>query len=414
MVEFSILVSILGLFFVGLVELSFTLLMRLPQRLEAQRESEGGALEAYLEDPASFYVPARIMRGVLLILATVLAAQRVDPGVVGGVTLFLVMFLAAIGAGQFLPAFVVRMSSPERALDLLLPIFTIAANVVSPLAALIMGRLASIERREPAANGGAESAVAAVTEETSEEGESEQAQESRLLRSVVEFGDTLVREVMTPRPDIVAIRSDATIDDLRRLIQEQEYSRLPVYADNLDNIVGLVVVKDLIQVAEPLAGTQNISAILRPAAFVPETKRVMDLLREFQQKRLQLAIVVDEYGGTAGLVTIEDVVEELVGEIRDEYDSEADPIVRETEDSYVFSAKVSIEEMVDLLGVSIEDDGFETVGGYVLARVGRVPSVGEHFESDGLEVEVLEAERRRVHKVRVRRQPAPVASESQG
>lgn len=411
MVEFLILVSIVGLFFVGLVEMAFTLLMRLPQRLEAQRESDGGALEAYLEDPASFYVPARILRASLLILATVMASQRVDPGVVGGVTLFASMFVAAIGAGQFLPAWVVRLSSPERTLDLLLPIFTIAANVISPLAALVMGRLGGIERREPPANGGSDDAGAAVTAEASEEKESEQAQESRLLRSVVEFGDTLVREVMTPRPDIVAIRSDATIDDLRRLIQEQEYSRLPVYAENLDNIVGLVVVKDLIQVAEPLAGTQNISAILRPAAFVPETKRVMDLLREFQQKRLQLAIVVDEYGGTAGLVTVEDVVEELVGEIRDEYDSEADPIVRETEDSYVFSAKVSIEEMVELLGISIEDDGFETVGGYVLARVGRVPSVGERFESDGLEVEVLEAERRRVHKVRVRRQPASVAHE---
>jgi CBS domain containing-hemolysin-like protein len=138
----------------------------------------------------------------------------------------------------------------------------------------------------------------------------------------------------------------------------------------------------------------------------------MDLLREFQQKRLQLAIVVDEYGGTAGLVTVEDVVEELVGEIRDEYDSEADPIVRETDDTYVFSAKVSIEEMIERLSVSIEDDGFETVGGYVLARVGHVPAVGEHFESDGLAVEVLEAERRRVHKVRIRRQPEPVASET--
>jgi CBS domain containing-hemolysin-like protein len=412
MVQFLILVSIVGLFVVGLVEMAFTLLMRLPQRLEAQRESEGGALEAYLEDPARFYVPARILRGALLIFATVMAAQLVDPGVVGGVTLFLSMFAAAIGAGQFLPAWVVRVSSPERTLELLLPIFTIVANVTSPLSSLVTGLLGSIERREPVANGGAEDAAAAVKSEASDEGESEQAQETRLLRSVVEFGDTLVREVMTPRPDIVAIRSDATIDDLRRLIQEQEYSRLPVYAENLDNIVGLVVVKDLIQVAEPLAGTQNISAILRPAAFVPETKRVMDLLREFQQKRLQLAIVVDEYGGTAGLVTVEDVVEELVGEIRDEYDSEADPIVRETEDSYVFSAKVSIEEMVELLGVSIEDDGFETVGGYVLARVGRVPSVGEHFESDGLAVDVLEAERRRVHKVRVRRQPATVASES--
>jgi magnesium and cobalt transporter len=212
---------------------------------------------------------------------------------------------------------------------------------------------------------------------------------------------------MTPRPDIVAIRADATIDDLRRLVQEQEYSRLPVYTDNLDNIVGLIVVKDLIQMANVPAGDRKVSEIMRPAAFVPETKRVVDLLREFQQRRFQLAIVVDEYGGTAGLVTVEDVVEELVGEIRDEYDSEAEPIVAEAEETFVFSAKVAISDMVDRLRVDIEDGGFETVGGYVLTRVGRVPAVGERFTVDGLDIEILEAERRRIHKVRIRRVPPP-------
>jgi CBS domain containing-hemolysin-like protein len=146
---------------------------------------------------------------------------------------------------------------------------------------------------------------------------------------------------------------------------------------------------------------------MRPAAFVPETKRVADLLREFQRKRFQLAVVVDEYGGTAGLVTVEDVVEELVGEIRDEYDSEADPIVREADETYVFSGKVATSDMTDRLGVEIDGDGFETVGGYVLARVGRVPVVGERFTTDGLEIEILEAERRRIHKVRIRRTPSP-------
>jgi CBS domain containing-hemolysin-like protein len=225
----------------------------------------------------------------------------------------------------------------------------------------------------------------------------------------VDFGDTLVREVMTPRPDIVAIRTTATIEELRKLVQEQEYSRLPVYTDNLDNIAGLVVVKDLIQMTDTGA-TRTVAEIMRPAAFVPETKRVADLLREFQTGRFQLAIVVDEYGGTAGLVTVEDVVEELVGEIRDEYDSEAEPIVREADDIYVFSAKVAIDEMRDRLGVEIEDGGFETVGGYVLTRVGSVPAVGERFMFDNLEVQILEAERRRIHKVRIRRMN-PVAAE---
>ncbi len=400
-VAFLALVSAAGLFVFGLVEMAFTLLMRLPQRLEAERESEG-ALDAYLDDPLTFFVPARILRGTLLVLATVFTAQLVDPGWVGGLTLFGVMFGVAFGLGQLVPAFIVR-KSPEKTLAALLPVFTIAANLISPLTAIVTGMLGSVDRSTPADPDVHSTAVVEAAAKAGVAVESEQAQETRLLRSVVEFGDTLVGEIMTPRPDIVAIRADATIDDLRRLIQEQEYSRLPVYTENLDNIVGLVVVKDLIQVAEPIAGTRKVSEIMRPASFVPETKRVMDLLREFQQKRLQLAIVVDEYGGTAGLVTVEDVVEELVGEIRDEYDSEADPVVREADDVFVFSAKVAIEEMVDRLDVTIEDGGFETVGGYVLARVGRVPAVGERFNSDGLEVEVLEAERRRVHKVRVRR-----------
>jgi CBS domain containing-hemolysin-like protein len=244
------------------------------------------------------------------------------------------------------------------------------------------------------------------------------ADESRLLRSVVDFGETLVREVMTPRPDIVAVPATATIADLRKLVEEQEYSRLPVYTENLDNIVGLVVVKDLIQMIDPAVSTKRVSEIMRPAAFVPETKRVAELLREFQQGRFQLAIVVDEYGGTAGLVTVEDVVEELVGEIRDEYDLDAEPIGSDADGSFVFSGKVAISELIDRLeldGLGIEDGGFETVGGYVLTRVGRVPTAGEKFSFDGLDVEILEAERRRIHKVRVRRIPAPdVAPETSG
>jgi CBS domain containing-hemolysin-like protein len=302
-----------------------------------------------------------------------------------------------VGVGQLLPSLIVR-HQPERILALLLPLFTFCANVLSLLTAMVISILGSIERRAAEKNGSAPAAS-----QTPQAKAASEADENRLLRSVVDFGETLVREVMTPRPDIVAIPSTATIEDLRHLVRDQEYSRLPVYTENLDNINGLVVVKDLIQRTDELAGDRSVTEIMRVATFVPETKRLMDLLREFQQKRVQLAIVVDEYGGTAGLVTVEDVVEELVGEIRDEYDVEAEPIVRESEDSFVFSAKVATSEMVDRLRVTIEDGEFETVGGYVLARVGRVPAVGERLSFDGLDVEILEAERRRIHKVRIQR-----------
>ncbi|PYR40420.1 MAG: hypothetical protein DMF95_33565, partial [Acidobacteria bacterium] len=227
-----------------------------------------------------------------------------------------------------------------------------------------------------------------------------EGEERRLLQSIVDFGGTLVREVMTPRPDIVAIRDTATVGDVRALFREQEYSRFPVYKDSLDNIAGFIFVKDLVtlsttQDARPIAG------LLRPAVVVPETKRVPELLKQFQRQQTQCAIVVDEYGGTAGLVTIEDLLEEIVGEIRDEYDVESEPIVDEGNGRYVFSGKVNIGEVAQRLDIEIEREGFETVGGYLLSHIGRVPAVGERFEIDGLSVEVIDAERRRINKVRM-------------
>lgn len=399
-----------GLLFFAVVETAFALLMRLSQRIEAERESEGDALAAYLDDPLKFFVPARIMRGLLLVLSIALLAEPIGTTWGGILTLFLSGAAIAIGVGQVLPAIIVRRSgSPERVLELFLPLFTAVANALGPITALIIALLGGADPRARAGSGQAPVADARAFEMPAAR---TRADESRLLRSVVDFGETLVREVMTPRPDIVAVRATATIDDLRKLVQEQEYSRLPVFTDNLDNIVGLVVVKDLIQMTDPAVAARKVSEIMRPAAFVPETKRVAELLREFQKGRFQLAIVVDEYGGTAGLVTVEDVVEELVGEIRDEYDLEAEPIGREADDTYVLSGKVSISDLIDrfgLAGLGIEDGEFETVGGYVLTRVGRVPVAGERFSFDGLEVEILEAERRRIHKVRIKRAPAPVA-----
>jgi CBS domain containing-hemolysin-like protein len=264
------------------------------------------------------------------------------------------------------------------------------------------------ERETPATNGADETPGEVAQQEAAEEPALIERDEEKLLQSIVDFGGTLVREVMTPRPDIVAIQGKATVAELRALFREQEYSRIPVYQDNLDNILGVVFVKDLVLV-DADAADQPIERLMRPAAFVPETKRVPELLKEFQRKQVQMAIVVDEYGGTAGLVSLEDLIEEIVGEIRDEYDVESEAVVDEGNGSWVFSAKASIDEVRDRLNVEIEPDGFETVGGYVLTRVGRVPQVGETFELDGLLVEVLDAERRRIHKVRFRRaQEAPV------
>jgi CBS domain containing-hemolysin-like protein len=396
-----------GLFVLALIETAFWLLMRLPERLEAERETESEALEAYLADPVRFFVPARLMHGTLVVLLVALLSQVIGVGFTGWLAVLGISAALAVSLGQVLPAFIVRRS-PERFLELLLPGFTAVAAIFGPFTAIVISWTGAVQARR-ASNGdtGRLPMPAADGTEASEPA----GDENRLLRAVVNFGETLVREVMTPRPDIVAIQADATVGDLRQLVREQEYSRLPVYSENLDNIVGLVVVKDLIQISAPDDG-RKVSEIMRSPAFVPETKRVVDLLREFQQGRLQLAMVVDEYGGTAGLVTVEDIVEELVGEIHDEYDSDVEPIVRDPDDAFVFSAKVGVGEVSELLGVELEDGAFETVGGYVLARVGRVPAVGERFEIDGLCIEILEAERRRIHKIRMRRLPPAAAAEA--
>jgi putative hemolysin len=393
--------------YLAVIETAFGLLMRLPERLEAERESDADGLATYLQDPLKLFVPARFMRGILLILSVLLLAQPIGTGFYSGVVLLALAVALNVVAGHLIPALVVRRA-PESLLAMLLPPFTAMANIVTPLTSLVIGWLGAAEPIGARGNGQTPTMeeLAGATGAEHEDG--------RLLRSVVDFGDTLVREVMTPRPDVVAIRADASVDDLRALVREQEYSRLPVFRDNLDNIVGVVVVKDLIQL-DDIAPDAKVTDIMRPAAFVPETKRVADLLREFQQKRFQLAMVVDEYGGIAGLVSVEDLIEELVGEIRDEYDLEAEPIVAEADGAVVFSAKVDIDELLDRFELHIpdEDQGFETVGGYVLTRAGRVPAVGECIEADGLSIEVLEAERRRIHKVRVRRLPAPIEEPSE-
>jgi magnesium and cobalt transporter len=300
-------------------------------------------------------------------------------------------------------------ADPERVLGLLLPVFNPLARLMKPLTATLLQVRGSRRDRDTAATltTGAVQLAAGQPEAVSEEGEISEEEGRELLQSVVDFTETVVREVMTPRPDIVAVSADASLQDLRAVFREEQYSRMPVYRDNLDNVVGVVFVKDL--VALPSGAEPPLKTLMRAAYFVPESKRVSELLKDMQRRQAQMAIVLDEYGGTAGLVTVEDLLEEIVGEIRDEYDVESETVTDEGNGVLVFSGKVSVDEVRDRLGITIEREGFETVGGYLLAQLGRMPYVGETFEAGELAVEVLEVERRRITKVRVRRRAAPDA-----
>jgi len=401
--------------YVGTIETAFSTLMRLSLRLMVERGGRDDRLGFYFDDPIRLFLPARLILGIIFSLATmaiaILTRQTGTFQSIGMLLLFVAVFILI--CEHVVPMFIARRD-PEGVLKFLLPPFDVAARFVAPLTNALVRLIVDARRDRHGAQAGnpvveEPREAPATAPDPAEDQRLMEGDERRLLQSIVEFSDTLVREVMTPRPDIVAITEDARIADLRALFGDQEYSRIPVYKENLDNILGVIFVKDLIRLAGDWKDSDSILPLLRPATFVPETKRVSDLLKEFQRKQVQLAIVVDEYGGTAGLATLEDLLEEIVGEIRDEYDVEAETVVDVGQGTYVFSGKANFDEVRERLHVEIEPEGFETVGGYVLTRVGRVPSVGETFELDGLVVEVVEAERRRIHRVRIRR-AAPVAS----
>jgi len=403
--------------YLGTLEAAFSTLMRLSLRLHAERSDAPDALAQFLDEPLRLFIPLRFLIGVVTAGATVLVADGIGVDAAHKITFIVVGVVAFVLFCQLVIPLAIIGRDPARALDLLLPTFVPIARALAPLTRPIAKRISAhgpavpITADDEAAPTPADAAAPATggAELPSEIGEGER----KLLQSIVDFGDTLVREVMTPRPDVVAIPEVATIGQLRTLFREQEYSRFPVFKDSLDNIAGFVFIKDLV-VLGPGDDKNPIAPLVRPAVVVPETKLVPDLLRQFQIQQTQCAIVVDEYGGTAGLVTLEDLLEEIVGEIKDEYDVETDQVVDEGHGRFVFSGKVDIDALSDRLGVDIEREGFETVGGYLLARIGRVPTVGEHFDVDGLSVEVLDAERRRVTRVRMwKAAAAPEAAHTQ-
>jgi len=389
--------------YLGTIEAAFSALMRLSLRLVAERSDRPGELGTYLDEPLLLFLPLRFLLGLVTATATALLALAININSAHDIAIVVISVAAFVIVCELLLPVAIVLRDPERILGLLLPSFSPIAKALGPMARW-MARTVAAPRREltpPAADEEAQVATdaTALLENAEQEGIIE-GEERRLLQSIVDFSDTFVREVMTPRPDIVAIREDATIGDLRALFREQEYSRFPVYRENLDNIVGFVFIKDLV-LLDASDEQRLVRSLVRPAVVVPETKLVSDLLKQFQRQQTQCAIVVDEYGGTAGLVTIEDLLEEIVGEIRDEYDVESELIVDEGNGRFVFSGKVDIDEVVQRLNVHIERAGFETVGGYLMSHLGRVPAVGERFDVDGLSVEVLDAERRRVNKVRM-------------
>jgi CBS domain containing-hemolysin-like protein len=251
----------------------------------------------------------------------------------------------------------------------------------------------------------------ALIEASHEEGLIED-DEKKLLQSAASFGDKTVREVMTPRPNIVAIAADKTLEDLRQLVVKEQYSRIPVFTKSIDEIIGFVHVRDMFEVSEQDRATRQVRELVRTVRLVPETKPVDDLLREMQKDGAHMSVVVDEYGNTAGLATMEDLVEQIVGEIHDEHDPERD-IHKQSDGSYILSGNFELDRMDDLIGYTPDDETESTtVGGLVTELLGRVPAKGETVEAEGIRIEVLSSSDLRVEQVKVSKveaaPPAPV------
>ena len=313
----------------------------------------------------------------------------------------LALLLIVIVFNRFLP-YVFFSRTSGKWLARWVPVVRAMIYIVLPVT-LVLGFLQSVtsltrERSEPEPETQAE-AVDALIEAGQEEGILDESNRE-LIQSVVQFSEKTVREAMKPRPEMVTVAAETTVEQFIELLRLRSFSRVPVFEGNIDKIVGLVYAKDVLQVPDADAHTRTVGSLMRKDIyFVPETKLASDLLRELQRNKIRMAIAVDEYGGVAGLVTIEDLVEEIVGEISDEH--EVAQVVRESDASYVVPGNMDVDRLEELLGVRPERKGAATVAGLVSELAGRIPQKGEVIEEDGLRLEVLQSSNRRVERVRV-------------
>ncbi len=234
--------------------------------------------------------------------------------------------------------------------------------------------------------------------------------EGDMLQSIFEFGDTIVREVMVPRTDMVCSPADATLSEFLELIISSGHSRVPLYEGSTDQIVGVVYAKDLLRNWGANDETLTLTKVMRTPYFIPETKRIEDLLVDFRTRRVHMAIAVDEYGGTSGLITIEDLLEEIVGDIQDEYDREVSWVQPQEDGTLLVDARANVEELEEYFDLEIPQEKFDTVGGYLFHLLGKVPKVGEKIIDNGLVLLVEESDERKIGKVRIWRETATKTS----
>jgi magnesium and cobalt exporter, CNNM family len=287
--------------------------------------------------------------------------------------------------------------NPVRAAAWLLhPLIVTLSAITNTLIRLIGGQ---IKHRGPFVT---EEELRLLVNVGEEEGVLEE-EETDMIHSIFEFADTTVREVMIPRIDMITLESDATVDEAVDLALQGGFSRIPVYEETIDNIIGVLFTKDMLKQLREGHNSLPIRELVRPGYFVPESKKLDDLLREIRQKRTHMAIVVDEYGSVAGLVTIEDLVEEIVGDIKDEYDREENLYEQISQFEYIFDAKINLDEFNELMDTDLENEGYDTLGGFLLGQLDKIPLAGDTITYKNLTFTILTTRGLRITKVRVER-----------
>ncbi len=412
---FVVVVLIGAVALLGASEVAITRTNRVRAYRFAEEKRRGASsLVKIAENPAPYLNVVLLLTLLATIggttIATSLAVRRFHGAgeLVATITMTILLFVFAEVTPK---TFAIQQT--DRAAPALAPLIVGLGRVFGPLAAGLV-KLANVimpGRGLPEGPFITENEIRALAEVASDEEQIEQ-EEKELIHSVFEFGDTIAREVMVPRPDIVAIESDKTLRDVQALVLRHGYSRIPVFQDDLDNVIGMVFAKDVLKVLHQGQSDMPLSDIVREAHFVPESKKVADLLREMQHEKFHIALVTDEYGSVSGLVTLEDLLEELVGEITDEYDREEPPIVDLGEGAYRVDGRLGIDEVNELLDAELPDEEWDTVGGLVLGLMGSIPDQGDEVPFQDLIFKAEKVNGRRIAKVLITRKPADEPEES--
>ncbi len=414
--DVAILVAVVGLIllagFFALAETSLTRVNRI-KAVTLQDEGRRGArvLAGLVEHPERFLNPVLLLVLTCHVVASILVGILFERFGAVGVALATVVEVSVIFVLAEAAPKTWAVQHPERAALMAAPVVSAISNFppVRLLARALIGLSNVILPGEGLRQGpfvSEEELLATVDVATDDQ--VIEREERALIRSIIEFGDTVVREVMVPRPDMVAVEGRDKVSDVLEVAIAAGYSRIPVYDQGIDDITGIVYTKDLMRAVQEDEGDKAVRALVRGAQFVPETKRVAELMREMQREKFHIAIVVDEYGGTAGLVTLEDLIEELVGEIVDEFDVEEPSIEALPGGAYRVNARMAVDEVNELLGAEFPEGDWDTIGGFVFNLLGHVPNEGEAVEHDGHRLAAEKVQGRRIGRVRITKVPQPV------